>query len=247
MSVSIERFLIVNLFLDAVLFSIVSRSCGFFSLKRILIASIISSGYSVLAFLSPNRWKSPLLQLTLLILISLFLSGSYRLEIWSGTALLLAAGTILTGSIQEMMPDDLPATLAGLLIGLSVTSLLFSVRKKMRSSWITTISIVIKKRSVRLRALIDTGNRLHEPISGLPVIIVEEKLIETMLPETGYRHVAYGALGGNGTLRCFRPDEIWIAEGKHRKRAPNAWIGISEVALPCATDALAPSEFANIQ
>ena len=62
----------------------------------------------------------------------------------------------------------------------------------------------------RLNALIDTGNRLREPVSGLPVLIVEYRSVKRLLPPgfslesalrnlpSGFRVARYGALGAAG-------------------------------------------------
>ena len=74
-------------------------------------------------------------------------------------------------------------------------------------------------------ALADSGNRLIEPFSGLPVLVVnaaeiwglldaEERRVvrendtETALP--GLRWVLAGTVKGSGMLPAFRPDRMYI-------------------------------------
>ncbi len=72
-----------------------------------------------------------------------------------------------------------------------------------------------KGRHAVVRALVDTGNRLREPVSGLPVMIVEQAKLRDFLPDDfdatrekgsvpeGFRAVAYGAVARKALLLCF--------------------------------------------
>lgn len=246
MPVSIERFLLINLLIDGALLAIISRSCGSFKGRRLLILAAACALYAYIAIRKPSPWASPFVQLILLIPVSMMLAGSADIRLWSVAGLLLLAGMLLIGSIRQFLPEHPAAVFIGVCSGLMITFLLVAIRSHLRTTWYIDLLLILNDRCARVRALIDTGNRLHEPISGLPVIIIEESLILHILPESGYRRVAFGGLGGNGYLSCFRPEEIWILDGRKKSRAPNAWIGISEVPLPGAARALAPGEFAAI-
>lgn len=87
------------------------------------------------------------------------------------------------------------------------------------------ITIERRGRTVPVLALADSGNRLIEPFSGLPVLVVnaaeiwglldaEERRVvrendtETALP--GLRWVLAGTVNGSGLLPAFRPDRMYI-------------------------------------
>lgn len=246
MQVSFERFLMVNLLIDGAILAIISRSCGGFKWQKILGISAICVLYALLAIAQPIPFASPWIQFILWILISILLAGTADARLWTVTGLLLIAGVLLTSSIHPSMPNHPISTFLGICAGLVITFLLLGVRSHLRATWHVELLLVMNGRTARARALIDTGNRLHEPISGLPVIIIEEPLIAHIMPESGYRQVAFGGMGGSGYLSCFRPEEIWILDGRKKSRAPNAWIGISETPLPGIARALAPGEFAAI-
>lgn len=246
MQISFEGFLLVNLLVDAALLSIISRSCGNFKGSRMLYLAAACALYAFIAIGKPSPWASPLIQLILLIPVSILLTGTTDIRQWPIAGLLLVAGMLLIGGIKQFLPEHPASAVSGVCIGLTITFLLLAVRSHLRTTWHVDLLLVLNGRSACIHALIDTGNRLHEPISGLPVIIIEEPLISRIMPESGYRQVAFGGLGGSGCLSCFRPDEIWILEGRKKIRAPNAWIGVSDIPLPGAARALAPGEFAAI-
>ena len=56
--------------------------------------------------------------------------------------------------------------------------------------------------------------------------------------------MAYGSVGGNGTLRCFRPEAIYLLNGARFRRIPGAWIALYPGRLPDGAQALAPAAFA---
>jgi 8-oxo-dGTP pyrophosphatase MutT (NUDIX family) len=94
-----------------------------------------------------------------------------------------------------------------------------------------------------VRDYIDTGNRLTEPLSGQPVLIANAHLMRKVMPENGYRQVAYGSVGGAGTLRCFRPEGVYIDVQGRRRRAPDTWVALFPDKLPGPAQALAPASY----
>ena len=249
MQTSIESFLLINFALDVALMSIVSKGSGSFRLSRIILSALICTCFGLLAACYPDPWYSPVIQLILLIPLAMLITGSSDIRLWGGSALMLMAGIMLAGGSERLFASGrggkLPA-LAAALTGLLMLYMLLAHRRRLRSSWSIDLCLSAGGATVRFRALVDTGNRLHEPLSGLPVIIAEKEVLEDILPETGYRSVAYGGLGGNGVLSCFRPDFIWIVSGKKMRRAPEAWVAVSPAPLPGMSRALAPCEFASL-
>ena len=45
------------------------------------------------------------------------------------------------------------------------------------------VEIFFKEKSVKIKAMIDTGNLLKDPISGIPVIVVEKSKLEDIIPK----------------------------------------------------------------
>lgn len=78
------------------------------------------------------------------------------------------------------LPYILIATVALFLIE-NIISRHFS--KKIKKGDITECKIVINGKEKELKAFCDSGNFLREPLSGTPVVIVNTKAIQTLLPE----------------------------------------------------------------
>ncbi len=116
------------------------------------------------------------------------------------------------------------------------------------------LSIMFDNKSICIKALIDTGNALYDPISKFPVIIVEFQAIKDLLPKeiqeifhkcsendltlitsimsnsdwiSRFRLIPFSSLGKeNGLLIGFKPDEIEVVEGSTKRDLQNIIVGI---------------------
>ena len=95
---------------------------------------------------------------------------------------------------------------------------------------------------VTLTAMADTGNRLREPFSGLPVVVANFSAVEPLLtPEEqryilteqfgdclpgGLRMVAFRTVEGEGILSAFSPDCLEILL-ENQWREVDAYVGVS--------------------
>lgn len=88
-------------------------------------------------------------------------------------------------------------------------------RKILFSKRICKLEIEVANNNICVDALYDTGNSLFEPMSGAPVILIEENLLkEKNINISTYRFIPYKSTGGSGYLTAFAPDSIKINEKK---------------------------------
>ncbi len=109
-----------------------------------------------------------------------------------------------------------------------------------RQRELMTAEIVLCEKRSTVKVLKDTGNELFDPLSGLPVLVVQIEALTALLPEiegkmpggaadfltvvseneklkNRFRLVPYTSMGvSHGLLPVFRPDELRI-NGKERK------------------------------
>lgn len=116
------------------------------------------------------------------------------------------------------------------------------------------ITIINGETQIKTEALLDTGNQLHDPMTGCPVIVVEYAVMKPLLPmeiraiyEQGgepdvwqilqslghgscaarFSAVPFQSLGrGNGLMLGFRPEEVLIEFQKRQVRAGRLIVGI---------------------
>jgi stage II sporulation protein GA (sporulation sigma-E factor processing peptidase) len=101
----------------------------------------------------------------------------------------------------------------------------------------------VNGRAAALKGLVDTGNRLREPFSGLPVAVCEAKAFLGVLPDAHIeaalkgelvadtppplRMVPYANVGGAGVLPAFKPDLLLIETPGATLKASDIYIGLS--------------------
>lgn len=127
----------------------------------------------------------------------------------------------------------------GAIVGLTLVSIAFKVIKNRlsKNDMFCDIEINFKGRSTKIRAMIDSGNLLKDPITKIPVIVVQKndlkEIIESdaldsldevlegsnidLIDKIGedyisrFRLIPFSSLGmQNGMLIGFKPDEVTI-------------------------------------
>lgn len=130
--------------------------------------------------------------------------------------------------------------------------LLFLLRRRRHEKHAWNIEVYVEKDGLcaTLPALIDTGNRLLEHESGLPVFIAEAAAIPQIaryaqrLPHNQTKTLPFGVLGSTGEISCFMPDRLEIIlPGTGRRTAPPCWVAVYPGRIPGSTRALAPPSF----
>ncbi len=110
-------------------------------------------------------------------------------------------------------------------------SMFFGLSGKTKS---VTVEAVLFGRRVTLRAMVDSGNLLRDPMSGRSVIVAERKKLEGVLPKhfpkTGetvsdhelarkLRLIPAHTATGEGLLTAIIPDSLTVIDGKDRRES----------------------------
>ncbi len=110
--------------------------------------------------------------------------------------------------------------------------------RRFRSKSYHDLEVGLGGRYVRLRAFVDSGNRLREPVSKSPVIVTEWRYVKALFSDISYdefvngieryrvRLVPYYTVGSGRRLMCaFKADSVRIRD-ENRERE-NVYIGIA--------------------
>lgn len=235
---SIELYFLINLLADFSLLFAAARGLGCLRIRRVGLAAALSAGYGTLAECLPGA-AAPPLQLILLIPLSMLVTHSASPRRIADLGIALAVTALVTGTCAAYSRHP-PLAVA---VVPSLYALATRMRRRSLAEPRARVEVVHRGRTSVLDACIDTGNRLTEPLSGQPVLIANARLLRGVLPDTGFREVPYGSVGGAGTLRCFRPDRVYIDCAGRRTRAPDSWIAVYPERLPGPYQALAPAEY----
>lgn len=144
--------------------------------------------------------------------------------------------------------------LLGGIVGFVVTYIAFKIIKNRASKRdiIYPLEIKINEKSISMNALLDTGNMLKDPITLMPVIVVEKEMLYDFLPKeilnnlekiiggdtkevteknveymSKFRIIPYNSIGRqNGLMLGFKADKVKIIIDDEEKEVNNAIIGI---------------------
>lgn len=130
-----------------------------------------------------------------------------------------------------------------------ITTAFKNIKGKLtRKDMLCSLKIIINKKSEYIKSIIDTGNFLREPISKLPVVVVEKRALKKLIPEyildnldeiingqevdlqdyvAKVRLIPFSSLGKeNGMLLGIKADAILIETDEKSIVLSNAIIGI---------------------
>lgn len=86
------------------------------------------------------------------------------------------------------------------------------------------VLLINSERQIKIKAIIDTGNRLFDDITGKPVSIITRQIANELwkeLPESGLRYIPYRTIEGNGGVLpllmvekvcLYQEREIWLSK-----------------------------------
>ena len=90
---------------------------------------------------------------------------------------------------------------------------------------IYSLTIFKNGEELHMFAFADTGNKLKEPFSDYPVIVVDGSKISF----DAERVIPFNSVGGEGVLKAFKPDKIIISSGKKSFETDRVYIAVSSV------------------
>lgn len=152
----------------------------------------------------------------------------------------------------------LKVAILGGIVGFTITVIAFHfVKKKItKKDMYCNITIYFEENNVTTIALLDTGNMLKDPITRMPVIVVEKEILKNILPEiilnnlnkiiggdvpkevyedenlqyiTKFRVIPFSSIGKtNGMLLGFKANKVEIKDEENIETINNVIVGIYE-------------------
>jgi len=248
MKVSIELFLLDNFIMNYLIFALAAVLSGVrMRMGFAALSAGVGAVYALLclAWLPFLRWLPIKLVAFGLLALPLRAKGQrYRYLLLSVfLAAFLLSGTLLFltglfgGSVGPggTIVGTVPIRVALLGAGLCATlprlfAKIFSAHHLQAHT--AQITVELDGQTHTATALLDSGNTLTEPLSGLPVI-----LVDWQLPPGPRRPIPYQAQGGAGVLDGVRPDRVLFA-GEYEV---NAWVAAAPQPIRGA-EAIFPSQ-----
>lgn len=253
-----------------ILFATAIISKSDIKLFKILLASAIGGGYAILAYIADlGIVMNLLLKIFLSIAIVYIAYKPKKIKALLKILMLFYVVSFTFGGVSFMLlyflrPQDIinkngmyigmypiKVVLLGGIVGFSLIVISFkTIKGKLSSKDIfCDIEIVYNGKSNKIKAMIDSGNLLKEPITGYPVVIVEEDELRNILSteilqnvdkiikgeaidsldisECKFRLIPFSSIGKeSGLLLGFKPDYIKLLYEENEKNISDVVVGI---------------------
>ena len=107
--------------------------------------------------------------------------------------------------------------------------------RKTEQKYLRNVTLLYEGQKIKTRGLIDTGNHLTAPASGIPVHVATAELMKRLCPVVkGVMYVPYRCVGSSGILPAVRIDEMKVEGEKDSFVITKHWIAITQGSLsPC--------------
>lgn len=223
--------------------------------SNIFLKVILSIAMIYLAF-KPKRIKELGKELVFFYLISFVFGGcAFALLYFIKPQNIL----IKNGSYVGTYP--IKVAILGGIVGFTITAIAFKVVKSKLSKKdiYCEITIWFEEKHVTITAMLDTGNMLKDPITQMPVIVVEKNALKDILPNsildnlkniiggdvakevyedenlkyiTKFRVIPFSSIGKeNGMLLGFKADKVIVNKDENIKTIQKAIVGIYDYSL----------------
>lgn len=233
MVVYIDILLMENFIVNYFLLLITAKTLKFrVSIMRVLISSILGSMYIFTMLIKELRW---LTMLPVKICIAFFMvlimlnttSFFYKVKGFiifilysmtlSGVCLFLSNSEVVSElSKTAIINFNYKELLLSLILLFLILNRIYNVIKDgiCVEQLIYSIDVIYKDKIFSVKAFLDTGNELREPITHLPVIVIEESILDGIeISEKEKYYIKYKDVSGNlGKLLAFKPSYVVLHE-----------------------------------
>lgn len=246
---------------------------------RLILASLLGAGYSIIAYMGIIKvYSSIILKIILSVLIIYIAFNPQNIKKMCKDLLLFYLVSFVFGGaafalIYIIKPQNilmknglflgtytLKTVMLGTVVAFCIIIGAFAIIKNKisKKDMFCEIEILINQKKIKTKAMIDTGNMLKEPITNVPVIVVEHILLYSCMPKeilnnlkeimggdfknipcdiqekyiSKLKLIPFSSLGKqNGMLIGIRPEYVKVITDEQEKINKNVIIGIYEKSL----------------
>lgn len=223
-----EAFFWMNAWVDFLALLLAARMASLrLSLRRGLLAALLGAAYALASYgLWPMLRAAPGLMLGALLMAF----AAFGRRAAAGWPWVMAGGFALSGLNGFLWRQGIPP--GGVMIGCGAAALLVIFlhdQIRLPRSGTVKVTVAYGNNFVTLPALRDSGNLLHDPVTGLPVIVAPEAALKPLLPDDldvrnlsalppGFRLLCADTAAGRRLLMCFHPPRAVLCSGGRRRR-----------------------------
>ena len=236
----IDVFFLINFMMDYLLLAAVCRMLSMeFKRRRVLLGALMGAVLTCLVIIIPTGGIVRLILCHLIVNSAMVMTGlgvkSAR-ELMKALLILYGGGFLLGGIFSFFGQYIRTGSLFFLFAVVSYEVLeavwAFFRQVHRQNGYTCEAQIETAGKRIRLQGLIDTGNRLKDPLSGQPVCIVErEAVLELLEKAKEQRQIGFRSVGNtNAKILLVRMESLTLW-GKSKKQIRDVWIGISDTRI----------------
>lgn len=244
----IDVLFVVNFFINFLLLQICAKlTKKEAKLYRLIIASCVGGAYSLIILVDELPSYITLVSKLLVALIMVLISFKfYRLTSFLKTSLvfffssLIVLGVVVGISFatkSNMIAINNSSvyfniSAKGLLLSASLAYVMSCVivriyNRSLSKNEIYSVEIYNNNKVLKLNAFVDTGNKLREPFSNNPVIIVDREKCEDLIGSSKIRYIPASTVSGETLFVAFKPERIVIKASSESEVVENVYVALS--------------------
>ena len=220
-ALSIEQFLLVNFGMDLLIVLTAQRAVSLVRLGPAVCSALAGAAVALAVHIRPlPEWARMACAVLCAGVMAAAAAPTLRPRplgrLWLAICLV---GAALGGGLLAMGRTG-PGSLAWSLPVAALCCLAGTQRRSRGQARRLSLRLKIREREVTLLALEDTGNRLTEPMTGLPVAVIERAALREALGEEALlsleregKALCFMSLGGGGAMACFYPERASYRRG----------------------------------
>ena len=244
---------------------------------RLILSALIGGIYSILAYMEILEIYSNFILKIILSIVMVYLAyNAKNIKQLSKELIFFYLTSFVFGGCafallyfikpQEILMIDgtyigtypLKIAVLGGIVGFTITVIAFKFMKKRisKKDMYCNVTIYFNEKNIEVIALLDTGNMLKDPITSMPVIVVEKEILKNILPDnilnnlnkiiggdvpkeiyedenlkfiTRFRVIPFSSIGKtNGMLLGFKANKVEIKDEENIDIINNVIVGIYE-------------------
>lgn len=229
MTIYIDVVFLINFILDFLLLLTVNIALKRYSkIYKIILGALFGSISLISLFISLNSILISILKILMGLGMVLIAFGYKNLKYTIYNALYLYMTSIILGGFLYYLKLEFSYSNKGLVFyyhGLTINYIFLiiiapiilyvfikslKVLKEVKNYYYKVEIVLSDTFKVLLTGFLDTGNKLRDPITHKPIILINKKIIKGKYNIRSPMYVPYNSLNNHGLLECVRPLGIYI-------------------------------------
>ncbi len=227
MIVYVDIVFLINFFIDFFLLLTINIALKrFCKIRRLIVSSLFGSITLITLFIKIHYLVLLFLKLLVGLIMCIIAFGYKNIKYTFYNMLYLFMTSFILGGFMYYLNLEYSNKFIILLVGPFILFIFIKSIKALREikNYYYKVSIVFKSGyELVLTGFLDTGNRLVDPVTNKPIIIINKKKIKGKLNIRSPMYVPYHALNHEGILECVKPKKIMIDD----KEVKGYLIGLS--------------------